>query len=90
MPVELSGCERLTVLALDKNRLTSVPRQLGRLQQLTELSLCGNLLEYLPQCRSQKILTLLFILFYHTYFTPSISEPSREAVTTIFKVFGIT
>ena len=48
IPVSLAYCSQLKLLALDKNRLKLFPRQLVRLKKLTELSLAGNQLEYLP------------------------------------------
>jgi len=68
VPSELKGCQALQVLALDKNRLTTLPRQLGDLVNLEELSLAGNRLTHLPACKVYSLLKSLFTLIPYFLF----------------------
>ncbi|KAL4227447.1 Leucine-rich repeat-containing protein 28 [Mactra antiquata] len=48
IPLTLSSCCKLKLLALDKNCIRQFPRQLCWLQNIKDISLAGNELEYLP------------------------------------------
>ena len=56
IPLEVGYCTRLKVISFDRNKLTWFPRQLCNLRFLEELSVCGNLLEFIPQSKFHQLL----------------------------------